>query len=155
MLLFEHRLRVMCSHRVLNRIRTQLCHYTTFSNLAWYIFLLLLIVLFTLSCFASCCVRHYYVNRSYCYKSINTTTHISSHHIIIFIIILFNLQMGLYLVAVILQQDNTQITHITQNNITRKQNTAHKTTQTIKDTLHKINIMQTRFTTTKNNYNYN
>jgi hypothetical protein len=31
---------------------------------------------------------------------------------------------------------NTQITHITQNNTTIKRNTAHKTTDTIKDTLH-------------------
>jgi hypothetical protein len=40
---------------------------------------------------------------------------------------------------------NKQITHITQNNTTIKQNTAHKTTQTIKDTLHR---MTTTITTT-------
>jgi hypothetical protein len=32
-----------------------------------------------------------------------------------------------------------QITHITQNNTTIKRNTAHKTTHTIKDTLHRMN----------------
>jgi hypothetical protein len=36
---------------------------------------------------------------------------------------------------------NTQITHITQNN-TPHSNTAHKTAQTIKDTLDTINTMQ-------------
>jgi hypothetical protein len=45
--------------------------------------------------------------------------------------------MGSYPVEMVLQQDTTQITHITL-----KQNTAHKTTQTIKDTLHTINTMQ-------------
>jgi hypothetical protein len=39
-----------------------------------------------------------------------------------------------------------QITHITQNNTTIKRNTAHKTTHTIMDTLHRRNI---------NNHNYN
>jgi hypothetical protein len=34
---------------------------------------------------------------------------------------------------------NKQITHIPQNNTTIKRNTAHKTTHTIKDTLHRIN----------------
>jgi hypothetical protein len=38
------------------------------------------------------------------------------------------------------QHTNT-VTHITQNN-TPHSNTAHKTTQTIKDTLHKMNTMQ-------------
>jgi hypothetical protein len=38
---------------------------------------------------------------------------------------------------------STQIIHIAQNNTPhRKQNTAHKTTQTIKDTLHIMNTMQ-------------
>jgi hypothetical protein len=32
-----------------------------------------------------------------------------------------------------------QITHITQNNTTIKRNTAHKTTHTMKDTLHRMN----------------
>jgi hypothetical protein len=41
---------------------------------------------------------------------------------------------------------NTQITHITQNNTTIKRNTAHKTTHTINDTLHRMNT---------NNHNYN
>jgi hypothetical protein len=41
---------------------------------------------------------------------------------------------------------NTQITHITQNNTTIKRNTAHKTTHTIKDTLHRMST---------NNHNYN
>jgi hypothetical protein len=41
---------------------------------------------------------------------------------------------------------NTKITHITQNNTTIKRNTAHKTTHTIKDTLHTMN---------KNNHNHN
>jgi hypothetical protein len=41
---------------------------------------------------------------------------------------------------------NKPITHITQNNITIKRNTAHKTTYTIKDTLHRKNT---------NNHNYN
>jgi hypothetical protein len=36
---------------------------------------------------------------------------------------------------------NTQITHITQNNTTLKRNTAHKTTQTIQDTLHRMNTI--------------
>jgi hypothetical protein len=33
---------------------------------------------------------------------------------------------------------NKLITHITQNNTTIKRNTAHKTTHTIKDTLHRM-----------------
>jgi hypothetical protein len=37
---------------------------------------------------------------------------------------------------------NTQITHITQNNTSLKQNKAHKTIQALKDTLHKMNTMQ-------------
>jgi hypothetical protein len=41
---------------------------------------------------------------------------------------------------------NKQITHSTQNNTTIKRNTAHKTTDTIKDTLHPMN---------KINHNYN
>jgi hypothetical protein len=41
---------------------------------------------------------------------------------------------------------NKQITHITQNNTTIKRNTAHKTTHTIKDTVHRMNT---------NNHNYN
>jgi hypothetical protein len=41
---------------------------------------------------------------------------------------------------------NKQITHITQNNITIKRDTAHKTTHTIKDTLHRMNT---------NHHNYN
>jgi hypothetical protein len=40
---------------------------------------------------------------------------------------------------------NKQITYITQNNTTIKRNTAHKTTHTIKDTLHKMYT---------NNHNY-
>jgi hypothetical protein len=39
---------------------------------------------------------------------------------------------------------NTQITHITQNNTTIKRNTAHKTTHTIKDTLHRMKIQQSQ-----------
>jgi hypothetical protein len=39
-----------------------------------------------------------------------------------------------------------QITHITQNNTEIKRNTAHKTTHTIKDTLHRMNT---------NDHNYN
>jgi hypothetical protein len=39
-----------------------------------------------------------------------------------------------------------QIKHITQNNTMIKRNTAHKTTHTIKDTLHRMNT---------NNHNYN
>jgi hypothetical protein len=42
---------------------------------------------------------------------------------------------------------NKQITHITHNNATIKRNTAHKTTHTIKDTLHRMN-------TNSHNYNY-
>jgi hypothetical protein len=34
---------------------------------------------------------------------------------------------------------NKQITHITQNNTTIKRNTAHQTTHTMKDTLHRMN----------------
>jgi hypothetical protein len=34
---------------------------------------------------------------------------------------------------------NKQITHITQNNTTIKRNTAHTTTHTIKETLHRMN----------------
>jgi hypothetical protein len=41
---------------------------------------------------------------------------------------------------------NSQITHITQNNTTIKRITAHKTTRTVKDTLHRMNT---------NNHNYN
>jgi hypothetical protein len=41
---------------------------------------------------------------------------------------------------------NKQITHITQNNTTIIRNTAHKTTHTIKGTLHRMNT---------NNHNYN
>jgi hypothetical protein len=41
---------------------------------------------------------------------------------------------------------NKQITHITQNNTTIKLNTAHKTTHTVKDTLHRM---------ATNNHNYN
>jgi hypothetical protein len=38
---------------------------------------------------------------------------------------------------------NTQVIHITQNNTTvPEENTAHKTTQTIRDTLHTMNTMQ-------------
>jgi hypothetical protein len=36
---------------------------------------------------------------------------------------------------------NKQITHITQNNTTIKRNTTHKTTHTIKDTLHRMNAI--------------
>jgi hypothetical protein len=43
-------------------------------------------------------------------------------------------------------RQNKEITHITQNNATIKRNTAHKTTHTIKDTLHRMNT---------NNHNYN
>jgi hypothetical protein len=38
----------------------------------------------------------------------------------------------------------TQITHITQNNTPHSNKTAHRTTQAIKDTLHKMNTMQIR-----------
>jgi hypothetical protein len=41
---------------------------------------------------------------------------------------------------------NKQITHITQNNTTIKRYTAHKTTHTMKGTLHRMNT---------NNHNYN
>jgi hypothetical protein len=41
---------------------------------------------------------------------------------------------------------NKQITHMTQNNTTIKENTAHKTTYTKKVTLHSMNT---------NNHNYN
>jgi hypothetical protein len=34
---------------------------------------------------------------------------------------------------------NKQITHITQNNTTLKQNTSQKTTHTVNDTLHRMN----------------
>jgi hypothetical protein len=40
---------------------------------------------------------------------------------------------------------NKQVTHITQNNTMIKRNTAHETTHTIKDTLHRMNT---------NNHNY-
>jgi hypothetical protein len=54
--------------------------------------------------------------------------------------------MGFYPVAVVYNKIQQQITHITQNNTTTKRNTAHKTTHTIKDTLHRMNT---------NNHNYN
>jgi hypothetical protein len=41
---------------------------------------------------------------------------------------------------------NTQITHITQNNTTIKRNTEHKTTHTIKDTLHRMNTNNHHYT---------
>jgi hypothetical protein len=44
--------------------------------------------------------------------------------------------MGFYPVAVSIIRENTQITHHAQTN------TAHKTTQTIKDRLHTMNAMQ-------------
>jgi hypothetical protein len=37
---------------------------------------------------------------------------------------------------------NTQVTHTTQKTHHIQQNTAHKTTQAIKDTLHKMNTMK-------------
>jgi hypothetical protein len=40
-------------------------------------------------------------------------------------------------------RQNKQITHITQNNTTVKRNTAHRTTHTIKDTLHTMNTITT------------
>jgi hypothetical protein len=45
--------------------------------------------------------------------------------------------MGFYPVAVVYNKTQ-QITHITQNNTTTKRNTAHKTTHTIKDKLHRL-----------------
>jgi hypothetical protein len=38
---------------------------------------------------------------------------------------------------------NKQLTYITQNKTTIKRNTAHKTTHTIKDTLHRMNTITT------------
>jgi hypothetical protein len=60
---------------------------------------------------------------------------------------LIELQMGVYPVAVVLQEDSTQkyIYH-TNYHTTLKQNTAHKATQTIKDKLRTMN------TTQKSNY---
>jgi hypothetical protein len=46
------------------------------------------------------------------------------------------------------KRHNKQITHITQNSTTIKRNTAHKTTHTIMDTLHRMN-------TNNHIYNYN
>jgi hypothetical protein len=49
------------------------------------------------------------------------------------------MQVGFYRVAVVLQQDTT---NITQNNIPHSNKTRHKTSQTIKDTLHIMNTLQ-------------
>jgi hypothetical protein len=57
---------------------------------------------------------------------------------LLLLLLLFKLQMGFYPVALVLQWDNTQITHITQNNTPHSNKTAHKSTQTIKDTPHTI-----------------
>jgi hypothetical protein len=43
---------------------------------------------------------------------------------------------------------HTNNTHHTKTHTTLKQNTAHKTTQQVRDTLHKMNARQIRFTTT-------
>jgi hypothetical protein len=51
------------------------------------------------------------------------------------LLLLFKLQMGFYPVAV--YYNKTQHTHNTPHS-----NTAHKTTQTLKDTLHIMNTMQ-------------
>jgi tRNA A22 N-methylase len=54
---------------------------------------------------------------------------------------LIELQMGSYLVAVVLQQDTAQKSHkITHT--TLEQSTAHKATQAVKDTLHPVNTTQ-------------
>jgi phenylpyruvate tautomerase PptA (4-oxalocrotonate tautomerase family) len=51
--------------------------------------------------------------------------------------------MGFYLVAVYYNKKQPQITLITQNNTPRsKKNIAHKTTQTINDTLHTENTIK-------------
>jgi hypothetical protein len=42
---------------------------------------------------------------------------------------------------------NKQIIQITQNNTTIKRNTAHKTTHTIKDTLHRMHTVEKRIGT--------
>jgi hypothetical protein len=55
--------------------------------------------------------------------------------------------MGFYPVAVYYNK-NTQITHHTQTN------TAHKRTQTIKDTLHTMNTITTATNTIKPQLNY-
>jgi hypothetical protein len=65
---------------------------------------------------------------------------------------LLKLKMGFYLVAVVLQYAHKQhtshkITHHTQTN------TAHKTTQTIKDTLPQW--IQCKYNYSYNKYNYN
>jgi hypothetical protein len=77
-------------------------------------------------------------------------THCTRTHIIIIIIIIIMTANGFLLgdSRTTIRQ-NTQITHITQNNTTIKRNTAHKTTHTI-HTLHKMTKRSLEY----NNHNY-
>jgi hypothetical protein len=57
---------------------------------------------------------------------------------------LFELQMGFTRLQWYYNKTQHKNTHITQNNTTLKQNTAHKAIQTLKDTLHTMNTTQQR-----------